>query len=155
MRHASPNRWPPDRAVEDEQPDSASRSASASSGTPVIASRTAPGRPLSRMQLSSFNNRVALSPRAAMMKSGWANGPMASRRAEAGDCTPRFRRARNRRPPADPLTDASAVNDEMARQVLVASANASAASGAGAPGPMGSFVNAAPHDTAETADRTA
>src|SRR5262245_65853402 len=79
------------------------------------------------------------------MKSGAPNGAAASRRADAGAARPAVNRARNRRPPIDPLPAISAVMVETALHARVASASADAASGAGAPGPAGSFISGAPH----------
>src|SRR5262245_43044576 len=72
-------------------------------------------------------------------------------RADAGGATPTSRLPRSRRPPTDPLTPTSALSVETARHAVVASFSASAASGAGAPGPDGSLTSGAAQPPQTTA----
>src|SRR5207247_3879919 len=88
------------------------------------------------------------------MKRGSPNGATASSRADAGAARPAESRPRVLFAPTDPLTAISAVKVRMPRQARVACARRSTASGAGEPGPDGSFRSGAAHE-ADTIATTA
>ena len=154
-RHSSPNRRAALPALVSAQPVSMVLKSDGVRDMPVSASRIASGRPCSRTRPSRGSSSVASPARATKMNTGWPKGAGASRRADSGVDNPAKRRARSRRPATEPRIATSALIVDTVRQARVACVTTSVPSDAGPAGPLGSFINGAPHEVARSAAASA